>query len=173
MDGSGSVRVAGYTNSPDFPPSGIPSAADIILSRLDASGSNLVYTFVKDSGSANAGHGVTVDGVDGTYLTGAIEVPAQVYVAKLGPDPQQPALLHRGVVPSLAPGWKASSLPLNADNDEELDPFPLETPVPGTAEDALPATDPLILYRLLLPGGVAAGNSLRAAKQPSGTELRF
>ncbi len=84
VDRRGRVRLVGYTTSPDFPLAGVdPDGAMIFVSELTADGSDLEYTFTVDSGSSNAGHGIAVDPHGNTYFTGAINVPADVYVAKL------------------------------------------------------------------------------------------
>jgi hypothetical protein len=83
VDAAGNAYVVGYTVSPDFPLSGIGSSAAIFASKLNAAGSELDYTVAVRSGSANAGHGITLDNADNVYVTGAIGVPADVYVAKL------------------------------------------------------------------------------------------
>jgi hypothetical protein len=83
VDGNGCAYVVGYTYSPDFPPDGIDSSAEIFASKLNSDGSDLVYTVTIDSGSANAGHGIALDAEGGVYFTGAVNVPAEVYVAKI------------------------------------------------------------------------------------------
>ncbi|MHC5009230.1 MAG: SBBP repeat-containing protein, partial [Planctomycetota bacterium] len=83
VDSAGRAHVVGYTVSQDFPPAGISSAADIFVSKLGASGSELLYTHTTDSASANAGHGIAVDADDDVYFTGAINAPADVYIAKI------------------------------------------------------------------------------------------
>jgi len=83
VDGAGRVYVAGYTNSADFPPSGMNFGAEIIVCRLDATGSTLDYTYSIDSGSANRGNGITLDANGDVYFTGTVGVPADVYISKL------------------------------------------------------------------------------------------
>ncbi len=87
VDGEGSVYVVGYTSSEDYPPADDDPATGIIVSKLDASGSDLLYTVTVWSGSRNAGHGITVDDLGDVYFCGAINVPADVYVAKLSERP--------------------------------------------------------------------------------------
>ena len=82
VDSAGRAHVVGHTTSEDFPGGGTPSAS-IFLSQLDADGSNLSYTVFKESGSANAGGAVAVDGTGNAYITAAIDVPADIYVAKV------------------------------------------------------------------------------------------
>ena len=86
------------------------------------------------------------------------------------------AVLYRGVVASLSPGWQASALPLTAANDDPTPPFPLSTALGGLETDALPTAAPLVLYRVLLKGTLDAGNLLRAVKSgasPGQVELRY
>jgi hypothetical protein len=83
VDSQGRAYVVGYTYSENFPAAGISSSAAVILSRFNSDGSQLDYTVTVNSGSANAGHGVAVDDGGDVYFTGATEVPAVVYVAKL------------------------------------------------------------------------------------------
>jgi hypothetical protein len=82
VDAEGNALVTGYTVSSDFPGSDATSAA-LFLSKLGPNGAELVYTVAIESGSANAGHGVAVDAAGSGYFTGAINVPADVYVAKV------------------------------------------------------------------------------------------
>jgi len=84
VDAVGRVYVTGYTTSTDFPPSGTTFGADIVVSRLDADGANLDYTYLVDSGSANRGNGIAVDAAGDVYFTGTVGVPASIYVSKLG-----------------------------------------------------------------------------------------
>lgn len=83
VDSQGRAYVVGYTYSDDFPPNGIDFSAEIFVSRFDPTGSTLDYSYTVDSGSANAGHGVAVDNSGGVYFTGAINVPADIYLAKI------------------------------------------------------------------------------------------
>lgn len=83
VDSVGRAYVVGHTNSVDFPPNGIDFGAENFVSRFNRDGSLLDYSVTVDSGSANQGHGVALDDLDDVYFTGAINVPADVYVAKL------------------------------------------------------------------------------------------
>jgi hypothetical protein len=83
VDGAGRVYVTGYTGSADFPPSGMDFGAEIIVCRLDATGSTLDYTYSIDSGSANRGNGIVLDAEGDVYFTGTVGVPADVYISKL------------------------------------------------------------------------------------------
>lgn len=83
VDHSGRACVVGYTTSDDFPGGGTTSAS-IFLSQLGPDGSDLSYTVFKQSGSANAGGAVAIDAGGDVYFTGAVDVPADVYVARVG-----------------------------------------------------------------------------------------
>lgn len=81
--------------------------------------------------------------------------------------------LHRGAVTSLAPGWRATALPLTSLNDDETSPFPIATIAPGgTADIAVPA-EPLTLYRVLAAGDQPLGNVVRATKAAGGIQLAY
>lgn len=83
VDGTGVAHVVGYTGSSDFLGSGNGSAS-IFVVGLDASGSDLEYVMTKESPSAGSGHGVALDTADNVYFTGALGVPYDIYIAKLG-----------------------------------------------------------------------------------------
>jgi hypothetical protein len=87
LNSSGEAYVIGYTKSPDFPPEGGIEGADIYVSKFSTDGSNLVYTLIIDSPSPTAGHGIAVDGVDSIYITGAVNVPADLFAAKIIESP--------------------------------------------------------------------------------------
>jgi hypothetical protein len=72
----------GYTYSPDFPPAGA-GPPDLFVSRMSADGTWLDYSYTVYSNSANAGNGIALDDAGGVYFTGAINVPSDVYVAKI------------------------------------------------------------------------------------------
>ena len=102
VDHTGGVYVSGYTGSADFPPYGMDFGAEIIVCRLNATGSVLDFTYSIDSGSANRGNGIFVDENDDVYFSGTVGVPASIYISKLsvvhqsavGEKPQQALLLH-------------------------------------------------------------------------------
>ncbi|NIP32659.1 hypothetical protein GWO25_02025, partial [Candidatus Saccharibacteria bacterium] len=70
----GSVYLVGYSYSNNFP--GNPDL--VFITRLDSTGSNLVYSFAPAVNSA-AGHGAAVDANGDIYVTGSNNVPADVY----------------------------------------------------------------------------------------------
>jgi hypothetical protein len=94
VDDLGRAYIIGYTGSQDFPPDGGPPegyGADIFVSGLSSDGSDLLFTQLVESGSSNQGHGVAVGSCGDVYFTAAVNVPADVYVARLtgiGPSPQ-------------------------------------------------------------------------------------
>lgn len=83
VDAQGNAYVVGYSRSTDFPGDDSLLSASIFVSRLSSDGSDLAYTHLKPSGSANAGHGIAVDGGGNVVFTGSADVPADTYVAKL------------------------------------------------------------------------------------------
>lgn len=96
VDDHGSVRLAGYTVSPDFPPNGIEGSTAIFVSRLDPTGAELEYTFTAFSGTANSGHGLTRGPEGGLYFTGALD--HDVWVIKLDEGPTLGDLNCDGIV---------------------------------------------------------------------------
>jgi hypothetical protein len=81
IDALGRAHVVGYTISPDFPGSD-STYAGFFLSRLTPTGTDLDYTLRKQSGSGG-GNGTVIDGANDVYFTGAVNVPADVYIAKV------------------------------------------------------------------------------------------
>jgi cysteine-rich repeat protein len=78
VDGSGNAYVTGATDSTDFPTanalqSSSGGVADAFVAKLDAAGSQLLYsTYLGGSGS-DAGIGIAVDGSANAYVTGQTE----------------------------------------------------------------------------------------------------
>jgi len=70
VDGSGQAYIVGYTSSQDFPLASAPVGTDIFASKLNASGSDLLYTVTLDSPIPNTGHGIAVDEAGDAYVTG-------------------------------------------------------------------------------------------------------
>jgi len=105
LDASGRAQVIGYTVSGDFP--GSDSAyAGFFLSGMTADGGILNYTLRKRSGSGG-GNGVAIDDVNDIYFTGAVNVPAEIYVAKVtgvGTSVESQDLKHGSDPLRLAPG---------------------------------------------------------------------
>jgi hypothetical protein len=79
INNSGEAYVVGYTNSTDIP------GADqngILLAKLNANGSNLLYAVGMSSPYYNSGHGIAVDNAGDVYITGAQNFPEELYVAR-------------------------------------------------------------------------------------------
>ena len=79
VDGAGSAYVTGNTSSTDFPTTAgaaqttFAGGTDAFVTKLDATGSGLVYsTYLGGSGS-DIGHGIAVDGAGSAYVTGITE----------------------------------------------------------------------------------------------------
>lgn len=83
VDNEGRAYVIGYTSSGDFPPEGIDSSAEIFVYALDPTGGKLDLTVTIDSNSANAGHGIALNENGDLVFTGAVNVPADIYAAKI------------------------------------------------------------------------------------------
>jgi hypothetical protein len=82
VDDLGAAYVIGYSASSDFPGSS-GCCAFMFVSKLSPAGDDLVFSHAVMSGSYNAGHGISIDGPASIYFTGAVNVPADVYVSKL------------------------------------------------------------------------------------------
>ena len=74
VDSAGSVYVAGYTDSIDFPLATLgslpPSATHVFVAKLDATGSNLVYADYLGGNSEDYGYALVLDGANNVYVTG-------------------------------------------------------------------------------------------------------
>lgn len=53
------------------------------MAELNPGGSDLEFAVTKESPSAGAGHGIALDAMNDIYFTGALNVPYDIYVAKL------------------------------------------------------------------------------------------
>jgi hypothetical protein len=74
VDASGNVYVAGSTDSVDFPLAALSSQSNgnshVFISKIDATGSNLVYTdYLGGSGQDN-GYALALDAANNVYITG-------------------------------------------------------------------------------------------------------
>jgi len=119
---AGEVFVVGESYSTAFP--GTPPRTElgyyIVLAKLNASGSDLIYGLSIDSPVANAGHGIALDNAGDVYITGAQNVPEELYVAKIS----------EGGVP-----------PLPTPTNTTVPPTPTSTAVPPTPTNtAVPPT---------------------------------
>jgi hypothetical protein len=79
VDAHGEVHVTGKTSSTDFP--GTTNPGLIFVSKLSADGSELRYTLRKQSPYPT--YAITTDDLDDVYVTGAVDLPANIYVARL------------------------------------------------------------------------------------------
>jgi hypothetical protein len=76
VDGAGSAYVTGYTESREFPTTaGAVQTThagffDAFVTKLDATGSGLVYSTYLGASSADLGLGIAVDGAGSAYVTG-------------------------------------------------------------------------------------------------------
>jgi hypothetical protein len=76
VDGSGSAYVSGYTDSPDFPttPGAFDTTAngdrDAYVTKLDPSGTVLLYSTVIGGTAEDVGYGIAVDDSGNAYITG-------------------------------------------------------------------------------------------------------
>jgi hypothetical protein len=104
VDGSGSVYVTGWTDSPDFPTLNPYQAGqaptDVFVTKFSPSGESLMYSTYIGGSAAERGFGIAVDGSGSAYVTGRtdspdfpIENPYQTdqgtsdgFVAKLSPS---------------------------------------------------------------------------------------
>jgi hypothetical protein len=75
VDSTGSVYVAGYTDSADFPSAtlgSLPSGAThVFVAKLDATASNLVYADYIGGNSQDYGYALALDGSNHVYVTGS------------------------------------------------------------------------------------------------------
>jgi hypothetical protein len=78
VDGSGNAYVTGYTSSTDydvtpgaFQTSGGGSYYDVFVTKLNASGSGLVYSTYIGGSNYDYGYGIAIDGSGNAYVTGS------------------------------------------------------------------------------------------------------
>jgi hypothetical protein len=96
VDSSGSAYVTGGTESSDFPTAnplqpGLKGYENVFVSKLNPSGSALVYSTYLGGSSEDYGAGIAVDSSGNAYLTGAASSPdfptvnpIQTYQSKIG-----------------------------------------------------------------------------------------
>lgn len=133
VDGAGEAFLIGYTQSTDFP--GVTRTgpgADIALAKLNASGSELLYTVIIESGTANAGHGIGLDDAGAVYITGS---QTDLYVAKLSDGGSTPPTETPTAVPPTATPTDISP------TASPTDPGPTATPtdIPPTVTPTEPS----------------------------------
>jgi hypothetical protein len=75
VDSTGSVYVAGSTDSADFPLAtlgSLPTSTDnVFVAKLDPSGSNLVYADYIGGGNPDFGYAMALDSANNVYVTGS------------------------------------------------------------------------------------------------------
>lgn len=74
VDSTGNLYLTGYTDSDDFPlgTSGLPANAyHVFVSKLDASGSNLLFTDFIGGNGDDTGVGLVLDRSNGVFVTGS------------------------------------------------------------------------------------------------------
>src|SRR5580692_7371247 len=75
VDSSGNVYVAGSTDSTDFPLSTLGSlpagSTHVFVAKLDATGSNLIYTDYLGGNSQDYGYALALDSANNVYITGS------------------------------------------------------------------------------------------------------
>ena len=75
VDSTGSVYVAGFTDSADFPLATLGSlptgSSHVFVAKLDSTGSNLVYADYLGGNSQDYGYALTLDGSNDVYVTGS------------------------------------------------------------------------------------------------------
>jgi len=75
VDSTGSVYVAGYTDSADFPLATLGSlpagATHVFVTKLDASGSNLVFADYIGGNSQDYGYAMVLDSANNVYVAGS------------------------------------------------------------------------------------------------------
>jgi hypothetical protein len=76
VDGDGSAYVTGETSSTDFPTTAgavqptLSSSEDSFVTKLDPTGSTLLYSTYLGGGGSEMGRGIAVDGIGNAYVTG-------------------------------------------------------------------------------------------------------
>lgn len=74
VDAAGNLYVTGYTDSSDFPSGtdGLPTGANhVFVSKLDRSGSNLIYTDYLGGNGQDYGVGLVLDSSNAAFVTGS------------------------------------------------------------------------------------------------------
>jgi hypothetical protein len=131
VDASGQAYIVGYTSSQDFPLASSPVGTDIFASKLNASGSDLLYTVTLDSPIANTGHGIAVDEAGNAYVTGGNGtivdnfVSHDLYLVKIA-DGSAPPPTSTPVPPTPTP-----VPPTPTPTPTPVPPTPTPTPVPS------------------------------------------
>ncbi|HMB70600.1 MAG TPA: SBBP repeat-containing protein [bacterium] len=80
VDAAGNSYLASFSSSGDFP--GVTGSYNVVVSMLSADGSSLVNTAVHPT-STNGGYGVALGATGEVYFSGQVNVPSELYVAKV------------------------------------------------------------------------------------------
>jgi len=128
VDGAGSAYVVGETFSADFPTrnplqSNIAGGPDVFVTKLNASGTDLVYSTYLGGTSYEYGYGIAVDSAGSAYITGDTGSPefpttvgafqedmagyADVFITKLNPEGS--GLEYSTFLGGLNPEWEWGS----------------------------------------------------------------
>ena len=89
VDSSGNAYITGYTWSDDFPnplQSTYGGSGDVFVTKLNATGSALIYSTYLGGRSNDYGHGITVDADGNAYITGDTSSDNFPTVNPLQPD---------------------------------------------------------------------------------------
>jgi hypothetical protein len=70
VDASGMAYVVGQTLSYDFPGGSYHGAVDVFVTKVNATGTGLLYSILLGSSNTESGHGVAVDGEGVAYVVG-------------------------------------------------------------------------------------------------------
>ena len=112
VDSSGNAYVTGSTFSPDFPTTpgvfqaALRSVPDAFLTKLNSTGTGLVYSSYLGGLGTDIGFGIAVDGAGNAYVTGATDSSN----FPITPDALQTAL--RGELAAFLTKWNATATAL-------------------------------------------------------------
>jgi hypothetical protein len=82
VDSSGQVYATGHTKSDDFPPYDTGTFYTNYITKLDATGSNLEYSFLHDTVTPSPAY-VTLDPIGDIYVAATVNTPTSLVVMKL------------------------------------------------------------------------------------------
>jgi hypothetical protein len=79
IDGSGNAYITGFTHSTDYPITpgafqttiaGFPFLVDVFVTKLNSTGTGLIYSTYVGGGSGDFGNAIAIDGSGNAYITG-------------------------------------------------------------------------------------------------------
>ena len=126
MDASGQVYAAGHTRSEDFPPYTSGTFYTNFVTKLDQTGSNLIYTFLHNTITPSPAY-VALDGAGGVYVAATVDTPETLVVMKLDDAALLGDLNCDGAVDGL-----------------DVDAFVMALTDAGTYRDEFPGCDPML-----------------------------